>query len=425
VLRSLHPSTQRLLLARAARSIGQGALVVDFALYLHSLRWSATSIGLLLSGAGLFGAALSLWVGVCSDRIRRKPFLLGYETISLVCSVVAMLTARPWVLVGAAILGGFGRGAIGAAGPFSPAEQAWLAENVAPERRGSVYSLNSALGFFGMGLGALAAMLPDFLKGWLGPDLAYRPLFALVGLSAVANLFLLSRAAEKYHHPESGGSAPEGPQDKDVYMEENRMLRRLLLVNSLNGFGIGLTGPLISYWFALRFGVGPAAIAPVLAATFGLTGMLSILTGKMTQRIGIIHSVVRTRLIGLVLLAAVPLMPVYWLAALVYILRSTFYRGSSGAQQALTIGLVRDQRRGMATSLNAVSFQFPRAAGPTIAGNLLHMGYMALPFYAAAVLQAVYLLLYARVFRNYEPPRGGTRTREESTSLDIPPDLEH
>ena len=142
----------------------------------------------------------------------------------------------------------------------------------------------------------------------------------------------------------------------------------------------------------------------------------------MTERIGIIHSVVRTRLIGLILLALVPLMPVYWLAALAYLLRSAFYRGSAGVQQALTVGLVRDKRRGLATSLNAVSFQLPRSAGPTIAGHLLHMGHLTLPFYVAALFQAVYLLLYDRVFRNYEPPREG---KEEEAIIHIPVELEH
>jgi predicted MFS family arabinose efflux permease len=159
-----------------------------------------------------------------------------------------------------------------------------------------------------------------------------------------------------------------------------------------------------------------------MAATFWLTGMLSLLTGKMTERIGIIHSVVRTRLIGLILLAVVPLMPAYWLAALAYLLRSAFYRGSAGAQQALTVGLVRDERRGLATSLNAASFQLPRSVGPTIAGHLLQAGQLAVPFYAAALLQAVYLLLYDRIFRNYEPPWNG---KEESAIIHIPAELEH
>lgn len=398
----LHPTTRRLLLARALRSISQGALVVDFALYLHALGWSGIAIGLVLGGAGLFGATLGLLVGVTSDRLRRKPFLLIYESMALLCGMAALLSAQPAILAGAAIVGGFGRGANGAAGPFSPAEQAWLAEEVAPERRGRVYSLNSALGFFGMSLGALAAILPSLWNGWFSGALAYRPLFALVGLAAAANLLLLSQARESRPKP---AADPQGQQHEgQIRHQENRILERLVLINALNGLAVGLSGPLISYWFMLRFQVGPADIAPVMAATFLLTGVASLVTGRLTERIGIVRSVIGERLIGLLLLVLLPLMPIYWLAASAHLLRSVFNRGVAGAQQALTVGLVRDERRGLATSLNAVSSQVPQSVGPGIAGYLLHIGLLTLPFYLAALLQGIYLLLYSRVFRDYEPP---------------------
>jgi MFS family permease len=181
-----------LLLARGLRSLGQGTLVVDFALYLHTLGWSSGAIGIVLGASSMVGAALSLMVGTGSDRLRRKPFLLLYEAIVVLGSLAALASANPLVLGGAAILCGFGRGAGGAAGPFAPAEQAWLAEEVIAERRGQVYSLNAALGFFGMGLGALSASLPAFWRSVLRGAVAYRPLFALVGLTAVGGLIVIA-----------------------------------------------------------------------------------------------------------------------------------------------------------------------------------------------------------------------------------------
>jgi len=402
---NLHPTTRRLLLARTLRSIGQGALVVDFTLYLHALHWSGFAIGLVLSGSGLFGAGLSLLVGLSSDRLRRKPFLLSYEVLSILSSVAALLTAKPAILTSAAIVGGFGRGVMGAAGPFSPAEQAWLAETVAPEQRGRVYSLNSAMGFFGMGLGAVIAVLPGLWGRWLAGTLAYRPLFLLVGLAAAANLLVLGQARENYQGAKQPGDRQRRQREARIRRQENQILTKLVLVNAFNGLAIGLTGPLISYWFERRFQVGPAAIAPVMAATFVITGVSSLFTGWLTGRIGIVPSVVWERLLGTMLLVLLPIMPRYWLASLVYLLRTVFYRGTAGAQQALTVGLVRDERRGLATSLNAVSFQLPRSVGPGLAGFLLDSGQLSLPFYAAALLQGIYLLWYRSIFHDYEPPR--------------------
>jgi MFS family permease len=399
----LHPTTRRLLFTRALRSIGQGALVVDFALYLSALQWSAVAIGAVLSAGGLFGAGLSILIGMTSDRLRRKPTLLVYEAIALITSVAVIFTAQTWVVVVATIFGGFGRGANGAAGPFSPAEQAWLAEEVLPKRRGQVYSLNSAFGFFGMGLGALTAILPAVWSNILPGPLAYRPLFGWVALAALAGFFLLGGAEEKTRPPKTFQNEMQKREDIKIRHQENQILTKLVLINGFNGVAIGLTGPLMSYWFLQRFGVGAESIAPVMAATFIITGFFSIYTGELTERIGIISSVVSERLIGLVLLAVLPLMPTYGLASLVYLLRSVLTRGPSGAQQALTVSLVRDERRGLASSLNAISFQLPRSIGPTITGYLLDLGQFSLPFYIGAVFQAVYLALYRRVFKNYEP----------------------
>lgn len=403
--RDLFPTTRRLILARGLRSIGQGALVVDLALYLHALHWTAVAIGLVLSVSSLVGAGLSLAVGASSDRLRRKPFILAYEGISMVASAAALASAQPLILGAAIVIAGFGRGAGGAAGPFSPAEQAWLAEDLAPERRGWVYSLNTALGFFGMGLGALIAALPAVWRRILPGAEAYRPLFVLTGLVAIAGFVVILGAAETYRRPAAAADVQEQQHEATVRHQENRILGKLVVINSFNGLAIGLTSPLMSYWFALRFDVGPEAIGTVMAVTFLVTGLLAVFTGRLTERIGIVSSVVWERLIAVILLAVLPLMPIYALAALVYLLRSAFSRGTSGARQALAVGLVRDERRGLATSLNSVSAQLPRSIGPTIAGYLLDLGRFALPFYAAAALQGLYLLLYDRVFRSYEPPQ--------------------
>lgn len=125
-------------MTRAIRSLGQGALVVDFTLYLHTLHWSAVAIGLLLSAGGLFAATLSLLVGMTSDRLQRKPILLVYEAIALICGLAVFFSAQTRILAAAAIISGFSRGTHGATGPFSPAEQAWLAEEVPAERCGRV-----------------------------------------------------------------------------------------------------------------------------------------------------------------------------------------------------------------------------------------------------------------------------------------------
>lgn len=392
----LSPTARRLIAARFWRSLAQGALYADLSLYLIALHWSGAAIGAVLSGAGLVGAAFGLLVGITSDRLGRKPFLLGYETLCALCGAAAYLSTNPALLAPAIVLAGFGRGANGAAGPFSPAEQAWLAETVDPSVRGFVFSLNSSLGFVGMALGAAFAILPAFWKHALGPAGAYRPLFLLVIFGNLANLGILAFAqAER-----KPAARPKSPAHE--VRRENHFLGRLIAANVVNGLSIGLTGPIMTYWFARRFHVSSLALAPVVAATFLITSVTAVLSGGLTRRANLVQVVLWGRGLGLFVLILLPLMPVFALAALLYVLRSAFNRGTLGARQALVLNAVRDERRGLAASLNAVSAQIPQAAGPAIAGALIGAGWFVTPIYLGAALQGVYLYLYHRFFSNEE-----------------------
>ena len=397
------PATRRLLAARFWRSLSQGALVVDLSLYLHALGWTGVAIGGVLTGGGLFGAIMSLLVGVTSDRLRRKPFLLAYEGLTCLCALTALATASPLWLAPAIVLAGFGRGANGAAGPFSPAEQAWLAEAVDLRQRGLVYSLNTSFGFLGMALGALAAALPPLWHASLGATLSFRPLFGLVLLGNAVNLVLVAGTPEVRHTRPLGSKAP--PPDAAAESDrahENRFLLRLMGLNALNGLAVGLVGPLIAYWFALRFHVGPAAIGPVMALTFLLTAASSLFMGLMSRRVGLVRAVQWGRSAGLVFLALMPVMPLYSLAALLYMLRSTVNRGTVGARQALVVSVVRDERRGLAVSLNALSMMIPMSVGPTLAGAMIGAGWFITPFIIAAALQGLYVFFYGAAFAPFE-----------------------
>jgi MFS family permease len=396
---AMAPATRRLLAARFWRSIGQGMLVVDLALYLRALGWSGAAIGLVLSAAGLVGAGLNLAVGVTSDRLRRKPFLLAYEVMTCVCALVAMSRSDAALLSTAIVLAGFGRGANGAAGPFAPAEQAWLAEAVELPQRGFIYSLNTAFGFIGMALGALAGASPALWIRALGQANSFRPLFFLVLFGNAINVVLLATTPERRRVAlRTPGQRSAAPSRSDRRARENRFLVSLMSLNAFNGMAVGLTGPLISYWFAVRFGVGPRVIGPVMAITFAVTAASAFAMGYLTQRFGLVRAVVWGRSGGVVLLMLLPLMPLYALAALVYVARSALNRGTVGARQALVISVVGDERRGLAASLNALSMQLPMSAGPAIAGALIGGGWLAAPFYAAGALQGLYVYFYNRVF---------------------------
>lgn len=425
-------TVRRLQATRFVRSVGQGALFVLFTLYMKDLGWSAAALGLLFSIGGLFTSTTDWFVGMVCDRVGRKIFLLLHETMMLLSAVVLLCVEDVRLLAAASLLLGYGRAQSGVPSGASAAEQAWLAERVPPAERGGVFSSNSALGFFGMGLGSVLAGAAPWIGQYLPGTLAYRPFFILAALGALINLSMLWSAVETYKGARfgPGASRPDaegagagraerdradeerrtlieriaGPNatPEEIRRKENGIMLRMALINGLNGFAIGLTGPLLVYWFNLKFGAGPGALGPVYALTYVVTGLASLWTGKLTERVGIVRAVVTVRLASVIALVLVPLMPTFTLASVVHVLRSALARGSIGARRALAVNLVRDERRGLASGINNISAQFPQALGPSIAGAFIAAGEMAMPFFIGAAMQFLYGTLYGAAFGPYD-----------------------
>ncbi len=379
---------------RFVRSIGQGLMAVAFTLQLHALGWSAAAIGTLLAAALGGGVVLTGLSGPLSDRIGRRAMLVGFEVAHAITAVLAAWHPSVAVLALAAFVGQYGRGANGVAGPFGPVEQSWLAALGGQEEGGQSFSLNAAMGFLGMGLGSLLAMLPP---GW---EIAAQGQFLVVAAGAVISAALLLPIPDPELPP-----PPATPSA--VVHRENRMLAKLALANALQGAGIGLSGPLLAYWFAVRFGATPEEIGPVMAASFVATAGITFLTGNLAARFGLVRTVVASRVLGLLMLLALPFSPNFLVAAALYLARSLFNRGTVGARSAFTMGLVRAERRGFAASVNAISVQVPRALGPILAGILFDTGAFALPFLIAAALQGGYVLVFGLGFRDEPAARAG------------------
>ncbi len=395
-----------LLAARAARSVGQGATVATFSLYLHALGFGGPAIGLVLMAGLAFGAVLTLIIGPLSDRVSRRRLLIIYEISALLAAGAAIVSPNEGVLIAAATLAGFGRGANGAAGPFSPVEQAWIAREVDGEDRRRALAHVATLGFLGMGLGAILVVLPPLFGHAYTQLSTFRILFILPLAGSLIGLALLATTREAA--PVEVAPALDVRAEAHLKREENRSILKLAVTNAINGLAIGIVGPLIAYWFLRRYAQGPAAIGPALAASFMLGAVGAMLANGLSRRFGSVRSVIAMRIVGLALLLAVPFSPDFDLAAGLYALRGAFNRGTAGVRQAVAAALTRAERRGVAASAQNLSVQIPRAIGPILGGWLIQRGDFITPFLVTAALQALYLILYQRFFGAVDPARSRT-----------------
>ena len=384
-----------LTMARLARSVAQGLLATDFVLYLRSLGWNGAAIGSLLAAALVFSVCVTVAGSTASDRYGRKAFLLVYDGLHALACLIAALSTSTALLAGCAIVTGFGRGANGTAGPFAAVERAWITQGVDARTWTRALSSNSTLGFLGMAIGAMLAMLPS-----LYPDAAtgapnFRIIFPIAMVSSLICLACVIRARDM--HAELV-AAPEQEADEAA------------VVNLLRGAGIGLVGPMTSYWFAVRFNVGPEHLGPMMAAGFLVAAITSQISANLGMRYGMMAVIVRLRLVSMLLIAAMPLSPNLTVAMALYLVLTTMDRSSNGPRAAITANLVRNKRRGLAGTVSAISQQLTRSLGPAAAGLMFDAGMLAAPFFAGAFFQAAYLYMYQRCFRDKDPLLGAPVT---------------
>ncbi|GAA0494195.1 MFS transporter [Salinibacillus aidingensis] len=404
----IHPAVRKLMLVNAIRSIGKGMMIVILALYLGALGWSSVAIGSVLAAGGLLGVLLAPFIGVFSDRSGRKPFVLFSELLTAGCALIGILSTSPVLLFIAITLAGFGKADAGSSSPFAPVEQAWLASFIPATERGRVYSLNNALSFFGMAMGALLIGTLSTGGNHISGISSYRLAFYFTFVfSLVTTLIILtireeSSIKQQESRHEEFGSEETGNREENIIKEENAAILKLALINVLNGIAIGLTGPMMSYWFSVKFGVSSTQIGGTLAMTFFATGVASILQARHSHKHGTVQSVVFIRFIASLLLILMPIISSYALVSIVYILRTALNRGTQGAQQALSVSLTRGKRRGFASSINLFSMRLPISIGPYIAGYLYGLGSLSLPFYLASGLQFSFAFLYGKIFSSYD-----------------------
>src|SRR5579884_1480527 len=419
--RRLHPSwmthdVRLLLFARVFMSTTRALAGILVPIYLALIGFSAVRLGQLFVVVALTSAVLSSLIGLLSDRIGRKPFLIALPMLTALSGFAFAFTQQIPLLFVFAALGSFGRGSgagAGAVGPYQPAEQALLADAVPARSRNSMFGVVA----FASSLGALIgggpfAAVPTLLShfGWFGLHgaSAYRPAFAIIGVSSMV-AGLLAVPITETHHPQPRPRTeprrrPRLRLHPRISRESWHVLQRLWMTNSVNGLAIGFFGPFITYWFYRRYGVGPGTIG-LLYSTINLATMVSNLgAAHVAGRLGLVRAIIVSRLLQAALLVPMVLAPTFWLAGGVYLIRMLAQRIALPLRQSYVMAIIPSEERGTVGALSNLPSQATSAISPGIAGYLFAHGSLALPFEVGAVLQAVNATMYFVFFRNIRPP---------------------
>ncbi|HEY4217127.1 MAG TPA: MFS transporter [Gemmatimonadaceae bacterium] len=393
----------RLLLSgRALRSLSQGFLTVIVPVYLARLGYSATRVGVVFTAGAAGSIALTASVGLFADRIGRKPLLIALGLLTSAAALTFAVTTQFAILLIAAACGTIGRGggagSSGAYGPYYPAEQPLITEKVPDRTRTHVFGVVAVVGVLSGAVGSLAAALPTELYRWFAlPEIqGDRAMFFAAAVIGCAMALVILPVNEPPPSPRKPG--------RRLQPATTRVLWRFLITNATNGLAVGMLGPVLVYWFHVRFGATVAQLGTLYFLANLLAAPSNLMAGYVAKRLGTVRAVVTLRAIAVILMAAMALVPTFLMAALLFLVRTQVNTMANPMRQSFLMGIVDPADRSAAAGLSNLPLQILSSAGPTIAGQLMQFVWVSLPLELAAGLQAVNTVLYHAFFHKMRLP---------------------
>lgn len=394
-LKSISRDAKIIIFSNSFRSFSSALLAVSFSIYLSKIGVSAVLIGLTFMGISLFSAMRSLIEGVIADRVGRKPILLFIAASLVVGGVIFVVTTNITILLVSAVLF-----TVGGTITYTPAEVALLGDKVSDGDRTMTYSLNATLATAASILGSFAGALPEVLQRLGFPEvLAYKQIFVVFTAVGVVCLILFSLLKEVKPELHLVESTPLSEQD----LGERSLLMKWSGVVALDQIG-GAFNNLISYWYYLRFGVGPAEIGLITGLGRCIATLSFALGLRMAKRFGTIKATAISRIPIFTINLLTPFMPSFAFVAASRLFMSIFSDIDVPLRQSYIMGVTRSKVRASTYGVVQVVSRFTSAGAPAIAGYLYEFVNLSFPFYGAGFFQFASAATMYLFFKDIKPP---------------------
>ncbi len=387
-----------LIAARTLRMFGAGVMSVVLVLYLVANGITPAGTGFLITAGLVVSSLLTLRITTLADRVGRRRALL-LSTCPAILAAVILVGWHSAVALSTAVVVGFLPPASKEVGPFQALEQAALASRATGRSRTKLYAVYNMAGMLAAATGAFAAggiSLVSLAKKAQGST-QYHPIMlmylAAIVISSVVYLFI-----SPHVEPQHKLSQPRAT-GRDGLSSSRKTVAVLSSLFAMDAFGGGLVlQSYIAYWFHIRFGASVAVIGSTLFGANLLAGISALAAAAISNRIGLVNTMVFTHVPSNVLLMLVPLMPNLSLAILVLMLRFSISQMDVPTRQAFLMAAVQPEERSAAAGITGVARTAGSAAAPSVAGVLLNAyGPAAIPFLAAGAIKIIYdLLILAR-----------------------------
>ncbi|MFP3166438.1 MAG: MFS transporter [Nitrososphaeria archaeon] len=364
----------------------QGFMWVDFPVYLDQIGYTPFQIGVILTFNTFIGAMLMLPIGSLSDKYGRKKFIVLARLVSSFAFIIlTIFTGFFEILLAVSLMG------IAFANSGS-SYMALLTEKSEESTRNTVFAFSSFISGVATSAGMLVGAVPPYLSKFFQLSLvnSYRVLYVIALIGSLISLIPVLKIKESYigHHGKIV-----------LFPKASRNIVIRLSVLGMIGLGAGVLVRIFPLWFYLRYNTNVDVLGPLFSITQFLTAVASLTTPSMAKVMGEIKTIVYTEGASIAILIAMPFMPLYYLAGVLYALRSLLMNMSAPIQNSFIMSLIPENERALASSIINFFDSLPRSFGPFISGLFIQLGYLNLPFFFTATLYSFSVAGFYILFR--------------------------
>lgn len=393
----LQPDARRLLLGKGLRAFTDGLVSIILPAYLLKLGYSAFEIGAIVTSTLLGSALLTLAIGLFAHGFPGRRLLLGACALMVATGIAFALVSGFWPLLLVAFVGTINPSA-GDVSIFLPVEQALLSGTISARRRTALFARYSLVGAFAGALGTLAAGLPQLVARNFGIDETrlFHSVFLFYAAVGIATLLI--------YRPLSSPAAVQALPTGKALRKSHRIVFELAALFSLDSFGSGFfVQSLLALWLFKTFHLSIVAASAILF-WMGVCSAVSYLVAvPISERFGLINTMVFTHLPANILLVLVPFAPSLQLAIALLIARSALSEMDVPTRTSYVMAVVPPEERRAAASVTVVPKTLASAISPLFSGYLLAVSTFGWPFIFGGSLKAIYDVALLLRFRDVRP----------------------
>jgi predicted MFS family arabinose efflux permease len=382
-------------IAQALVSVAVSAQDVALAIYLNSMGYSSSEIGLVLAITSITAISLLLPGGILADsygrrRIASMGLLLG--SLSLFGYLYPVNIYYLFLL---AFVGGVGSALYGGS-------IAAILADVAPTpgKRNLLFSVSASVYSLAGILGSLLGGSPSYLRSLGYPTwYQYFPAIVAMGISlAASSLMILFIRGDSRGDLGKGGGRPS----LVLPIKSRIVIVKGVIYGVLFSLAVGLIGrSIFSLWLKSRYGAPEGLISYIYAIAQTVLMFAFLASPAIAKKLGSVGSIVMLQAIGFSLLLPIALTNSFAVAGALYATIIVLLSLPNPILRSFLIGLVDPSERASASTVIALSMNLSGSFTPAITGYLMSSASLEAPLYLSGLIGSSSVALFYILFSSH------------------------